>query len=55
MFINAVEDGCSANCLSIFSSVRILLAVSTTNLKSSMGKIIQYNLVGSVFFETSNT
>ena len=54
MFINGVEDHLPANCLSIFSFIRILLAIYTTNLKSSMGKSTLYNLNGSVFFKTFN-
>ena len=55
IFINGVEDDWPANCLSIFSFVNILLAVSTACLKSSIGNNTQYNLVGRVFLKTSNT
>ena len=53
MFINGVLEDCSANCLSIFSLVSILLAVSTYCLKFSIGNNTQYNFVGSVFLNTS--
>ena len=43
MLINGVEEDYPANCLSIFSLVSILLAVSTVALKSSIGKSTQYN------------
>ena len=40
IFINGTEDDCPASCLSIFFSfVSILFAVSTANLKSSIGKV----------------
>ena len=53
MLINGVEDDWPTNCLSTFSFVSILLAVSTDCLKSSMGNNTQYNFVGSVFLKTS--
>ena len=53
MLMNGVEDDWPANYLSIFSLVSILLAVSTTCLKSSMGNKTWYNFVGSVFLNTS--
>ena len=53
-FINGVKDVCPANCLSIFSLVNIVLAVSTACLKSTLGKRTQYNFVGRVFLNTSN-
>ena len=53
MFIKGVEEDCPANCLSIFSLVNILLAVSTAFLKSSIGKSTHYNFDGRVFLNTS--
>ena len=53
MLINGVDDECPANCLSKFSFVNSLLAVSTACLRSSIGNSIQYNFVGSVFLNTS--
>ena len=51
--MNGVDEDSLDNCLSIFSLVNILLALSTACLWSSMGKSIQYNFVGSVFLNTS--
>ena len=51
--MNGVDEDCPDNCLSIFSFVNILLAVSTACLRSSMWNNIQYNFVGSVFLNTS--
>ena len=53
ILINGVDDDCPANCMSNFSLGSILLAVSTACLRSSIGNSIQYNLVGSVFLNTS--
>ena len=53
MFIDGLEDVCLVNCLSNFSFVNILFAVSTACLRSSMGNNIQYNFVGSAFLNTS--
>ena len=50
MLMNGVDKDCPDNCLSNFSFVNILLAVSTACLRSSMGNNIQYNFVGSVFW-----
>ena len=41
MFMNGVEDDYPANCLSIFSFVKILFAVSTACHKSTIEKRIQ--------------
>ena len=51
--MNGVDEDCPDNCLSNFSLVRILLAVSTACLRSSVRNNIQYNFVGSVFLNTS--
>ena len=51
MLMNGVDEDCPDNCLSIFSFVNILLAVSTACLRSSMGNNIQYNFVGSIFLK----
>ena len=53
--MNGVKGVWPANCLSIFYFVRIPLAVSTPNIKSSMEKSTQHNIVGSLFLKTSNT
>ena len=53
ILINGLEEDCLVNCLSNFSLVNILFAVSTTCLRSSMGNSIQYNYVQSVFLNTS--
>ena len=53
MLINGVAEVCPVNCLSSFSLVNILLAVSTACPRSSIGNRIQYNLAGSVFLNTS--
>ena len=45
MFMNGVEDDCPANCLSTFSFVEILSAVSTSCHKSTIGKRTQYSFV----------
>ena len=49
MLMNGVDEDCPDNCLSNFSFVNILLAVSTACLRLSMGNNVQYNFVGSVF------
>ena len=54
MFMNGVEEDCPTNCLSIFSFVGSLFAVSTANHKSANGKGTQYNLLGRVFLKISN-
>ena len=51
--MNGVGEDCPDNCLSNFSMVSILLAVSTACLRSFMGNNIQYSFVGSVFLNTS--
>ena len=53
MLISGLVDVCPVNCLSNFSLVKILFAVSTANLRSSMGNNLQYNFVGRVFLNTS--
>ena len=53
MLMNGVDKDCQDNCLSTFSFVNILLAVSTVCLRSSMGNNIQHNYVGSIFLNTS--
>ena len=53
VLINGLVEACPVNCLSSFSLVNILFAVSTACLKSSMGNNIQYNFVGSVFLNNS--
>ena len=53
MFMNGVDEDCLVSCLSNFSLVNILLAVSTACLRFSIGNNIQYNFVGSVFLNTS--
>ena len=53
MLMNGLVEVCPVNCLSSFSLVNILFAVSTACLRSSMGNSIQYSFVGSVFFNTS--
>ena len=55
IFMNGLVEVCPVSCLSNFSLVSILLAVSTACLRSSIGNSIQYNFVGSVFLNTSNT
>ena len=50
---NGLEEACLVNCLSNYSFVNILFAVSTACLRSSMGNSIQYNFVGSVFLNNS--
>ena len=51
--MNGLVEVCPVSCLSSFSLVNILFAVSTACLRSSMGNNIQYNFVGSVFLNTS--
>ena len=53
MLINGIDEDYPTYCLSIFSFISILFAVSTTCLKSSIGKNTQYNFEGSVFLNTS--
>ena len=52
--MKSFEEVWPANCLSIYSFISILLAISTACLKSIMGKRTQYNFVGRVFLKTSN-
>ena len=52
IFMNGLAEVCPVSCLSNFSLVNILFAVSTACLRSSMGNSIQYNFVGSVFLNT---
>ena len=54
MFMKGVDDDCPAYCLSIFSFVKILFAISTAYHKSTIGKRTQYSLVGRVFLKTSS-
>ena len=54
IFINGLAEPRPVNCLSNFSLVNILYAVSTACLKSSIGNKIQYNFVGKVFLNTPN-
>ena len=49
MLMNGLVEACPVNCLSNFSLVNILFAVSNASLRSSMGNNIQYNFVGNVF------
>ena len=51
--MNGVDEDCPVSCLSNFSSISILLAVSTACVRSSKGNSIQYNFVGSLFLNTS--
>ena len=53
MLMNGLAEACPVSCLSNFSLVNILLAVSAACLRSSIGNSIQYNFVGSVFLNTS--
>ena len=53
ILMNGLVEVCPVSCLSSFSLVSILFAVSTACLRSSMGNNIQYNLVGSVLLNTS--
>ena len=46
-------QGFLASCLSNFSLVSILLAVSTACLRSFIGNSVQYNFVESMFLNTS--
>ena len=51
--MNGLVDVCPVSCLSSFSLISILFAVSTACLRSSMENNIQFNFVGSVFLNTS--
>ena len=53
IFMNGLVEVCPISCLSSFSLVNILFAVSTACLRSSMGNSIEYNFVGSVFLNAS--
>ena len=53
ILINGLEEDCLVNCLSNFSFINILFAVSTACLRSSVRNNIQYNFVGNVFLNTS--
>ena len=53
MLMNGLVEVCPVSCLSRFSLVNILFAVSTACLRSPLGNNIQYNFVRSVFLNTS--